>query len=66
MDGLAGSCEGFRPEGRLDPGAHGVEINPDGGQRVVVEVAEQAGRGPQSDKTDDLLLDAFRRHAVLA
>jgi hypothetical protein len=33
--------EGSRPERRLDPGAHGVEIDPDSGQRVPVQAAEQ-------------------------
>ena len=40
MDDL---CEGFRPEIRLDPGAHGVEVDPDSGQLVPVQAAEQDG-----------------------
>jgi hypothetical protein len=64
VDGLVGSCEGFRSEGLLDPGAHGVEIDPDGGQGVPVEGAEQRGADPESDLADDLLLDVLRRDTV--
>ena len=55
--------EGFRPGRRLDPGAHGVEIDPDSGQRVPVQAAEQDRS--RSGTTDDLLLDVFQRGTVL-
>jgi hypothetical protein len=60
VDGL---CEGFRSERRLDPGAHGVEIDPDSGQRVPVQAAEQDRS--RSGTTGDLLLDVFQRGTVL-
>jgi hypothetical protein len=46
--------EGARPEGRLDPCLHGVEIDPNRGQRLTVSGAEKAGRLPAPDEADDL------------
>lgn len=64
LDGVPGVGEGFRLEGGFDPGPHGVQIDPDGRQRIAVKPAEQAGSGTEPDVTDDLLLDALRCHAV--
>ena len=51
--------EGFRPERRPDPGAHGVQIDPDSGQRVPVQAAEQDRS--RSGTTGDLRRDVFDR-----
>jgi hypothetical protein len=55
--------KGFWPERRLDPGPHGVEIDPDSGQRVPVQAAEQDRS--RSGATGDLLRDVFQRGTVL-
>jgi hypothetical protein len=60
VDGLR---EGFRPERRLDPGAHGLQIDPDSGQRVPVQAAEQDRS--RSGPAGDLRRDVFRRDTVL-
>ena len=57
--------EGIRFEGRFDPGTHGAQIDPDGRERVPVKAAEQAGPGPVTGMTDDLLLNALRCDAAL-
>src|SRR5260370_9812257 len=62
--GGVGEC--LRPEGRLDPGPDRVEIDPDSGQRVPVQAAEQADPRAQPDPAHDLLFDQFRRYAVRA
>ncbi len=54
--------EGSWPEGRLDPGAHGGDVDPDGSERVLVQAAEPAVPG----QADDFPLDTFRRDAVAA
>jgi hypothetical protein len=54
-----GLREGFRPERRFDPGAHGVQIDPDSGQRVPVQAVEQDRS--RSGATGDLLRDVFDR-----
>jgi hypothetical protein len=46
LHGLAGSGEAVRREGRLYPGAHGVQIDTDRGQRVPVQVGEQGAATP--------------------
>ena len=51
--------EGFWPERGLDPGAHGVQINPDSGQRVLIQAAEQDRS--RSGTTGDLRRDVFDR-----
>jgi hypothetical protein len=66
LDGPAGVREGIRFEGRFDPGAHGAQIDPDGRERVPVKTAEQAGPGPVTGKTGNLLLNALRCDAALA
>jgi hypothetical protein len=66
LDGPAGVREGIRCEGRFDPGAHGAQIDPDGRERVPVKAAEQAGPGPVTGMTDDLLLNALRCDAAFA
>jgi hypothetical protein len=43
-----------------------VDVDPDGGQRVTVQGAEQAGRLPEPGPADDLGLHAFRGDAPLA
>jgi hypothetical protein len=66
LDGPVRVREGIGFQRRLDHGAHGVEVDPDGRERVPVKAAEQAGPGPVTGMTDDLLLNALRRYAVLA
>ena len=66
MRRLGGAGERLRPERGLDPGPHRVQVDPDRGQRVLVQAAEQAGPCAQPDPADDLLLDEFRRDAVRA
>jgi hypothetical protein len=61
-DGPGGAGEGLLAEGRLGGGAHGVDVDPDRGQRAPVQVAEQAAPG----QADDLRLGAPGRDAVLA
>src|SRR6478672_5373582 len=65
MHGVAGPGEGVGAEGRLDPGADGIEIDTDGRQRVPVEVAEQACPAAEADPADDVRLDVFRGDAPL-
>ena len=60
-----GAGEGARPERRLDLCPHGVDRS-DGGQRVTVQGAEQAGRLPEPDQADDLGLHALRGDTVVA
>jgi len=60
-DGLG---QGFRTERRLDPGADGVQIDPDSGQRVPVQAPEQDRSRPGT--TGDLLRDVLHRGSVLA
>jgi hypothetical protein len=55
--------QGFWPERRLDAGAHGVQIDPDSGQRVPVQAAEQDRS--RSGTTGDLRRDIFDRGTVL-
>jgi hypothetical protein len=55
--------QGFQPESGPDPGAHGVQIDPDSGQRVLVQAAEQDRS--RSGTTGDLLRDVFDRGTVL-
>ena len=43
---LGGTGERLRPERGLDPGPHRVQVDPDRGQRVLVQAAEQAGPAP--------------------
>src|SRR5205823_11827918 len=64
--GVGGLGEGFASEGCLDPRAHRVEINPNGRQRIPVEVAEQAGPAAKANPANDFLLDMFRRDSLLA
>ena len=54
--------EGFRPERRLDPGAHGVQVDSDSGQRVLVQAAEQdrSRSGTTGDLRRDVFEDALR------
>src|SRR6202034_1545339 len=66
LDAPPGVREACGCEGRLDPGAHGAQIDPDGRERVRVKAAEQAGPGAVTGKTDDLLLNALRCDAALA
>ena len=56
MDDLG---QGFRPGRRLDPGPHSVEIDPDSGQRVLVQAAEQDHS--RSGPAGDFLLDVLQR-----
>ena len=65
VDGPVGPGQCVRPERRVDPGPHGVEINPDRGQRGPVEVGEQARPGPHPGPADDFLLNPVRREAPL-
>jgi hypothetical protein len=51
--------QGFGPGRRLDPGAYGVQVDPDSGQRVPVQAAEQDRS--RSGPTGDLRLDVFQR-----
>src|SRR6201987_3724938 len=60
--------EGGRPECRLDPLPHRVEVDADRGQRVAIEGAEQSAGGCvlRADQADELRLDALRCDAPLA
>ena len=61
MDGPGSAIKGFRAEGCLGRRAHGTDIDSDRGQRVPVQITEQAAPG----KADDRRLDAPGRDAVL-
>ena len=66
LDADRGLSEGIGSEGRLDPCAHGIEIDPDDGQRVSVQIAEQTGFAAEPDEANNLLLDVFGGDALLA
>ena len=61
VDRLRGPVQRVIAERRLDPGPHRVQVDPDGGQRFLVQAGEQAGTSPDPDLPDDLLLDPLRR-----
>jgi hypothetical protein len=67
VDGPGGSGKSLLAEGCLGRRAHGIDIDPDRGQRVPVQVAEQAAPGQAAPgQADDLRLGAFGCDAVLA
>ena len=65
MDSPVGPGQRVRAERRVDPGPHGVEIDPDRGQRGPVQVGEQGRPGPDPGPADDFLLDPVGREALL-
>src|ERR1700751_741579 len=60
--------EGGRPECRLDPVPHRVEVDADRRQRVEMECVQQTAAGCflRAERADDLRLDALRCDAPLA
>jgi hypothetical protein len=60
-----GPREGTGPEALLDPCPHGVKIDPDRSQRIVVGSVEQVGARPAPDEADDLGSDSFWGDTVL-
>jgi hypothetical protein len=62
VSSTGGPAERAGAEGCLDGGAHGINVDPDPGQRVPVQVTEQAAPA----KADDLRLGAIGGYPVLA
>jgi hypothetical protein len=46
VHGAVGAGRSLACEARLGAGAHGLKVDPDSGERLAVEVGDQASPGP--------------------